>query len=152
MLSRRRKKERQALRESNRMFQCPRCRRVVSICRSCDRGNVYCSVECSASARRESIRRASRAYQRAPRGTALHLRRQRRYRERLKQVVTHQGSQNRSQALKTHRVALAIAMRYAGTSSGNYQSVLRVDECRSCRKPGNGWYSRYFLRSREPPD
>jgi uncharacterized lipoprotein YehR (DUF1307 family) len=73
-----------------RLFNCARCHIQVFICRSCDRGNVYCST-CSPKARADSIRKASRRYQNTLRGKHNHAERQRRYRQKK---VTHQGSKN----------------------------------------------------------
>ena len=52
---------------SARLFLCARCRSQVVLCRACDRGQLYCSPDCSAASRtdrqRESRRRhASSAY------------------------------------------------------------------------------------------
>jgi len=43
----------------------------------------YCGAECASAARRGSLRRAARAYQRTERGRRLHADRQARYRARL---------------------------------------------------------------------
>ncbi len=75
--------------ESHRLFLCDLCSRQVSICKSCDRGNRYCSSVCSHTARREAQRAAKRRYQSTPRGRELHRARQARYRSR--QRVTDQG-------------------------------------------------------------
>lgn len=74
-----------------RYFLCARCRLQVLVCRSCDRGQIYCSSDCSVASRKESLRRASRTYQRSRLGARNHARRQRRYRARQKKV-THHGS------------------------------------------------------------
>ena len=76
---------------SLRMFDCPRCKKRVFICRCCDRGHVYCSPECSRAARRASLRRAGERYRKTLRGRLNHARRQERYRRRKKNE-THQGS------------------------------------------------------------
>ena len=52
----------------NRMFLCGHCGELVQICPSCDRGNVYCSRECAAARRRESVRQAAKRYQQTRRG------------------------------------------------------------------------------------
>jgi hypothetical protein len=75
-----------------RLFNCARCHRQVVICSRCDRGNLYCGSQCAQSARGESVRAAGERYQSSPRGRFSHAARQRRYRQRQKQKVTHQGS------------------------------------------------------------
>ena len=77
---------------SARLFNCARCRAQVVICSHCDRGNLYCGKWCSQSARRESVRAAGKRFQRSRRGCFAHAERQRRYRQRRRQKVTHQGS------------------------------------------------------------
>lgn len=56
------------------------CGRLVVICRSCDRGNIYCFGECSKIRRQESCRRASRIYQKTFRGKVKHAACQARHR------------------------------------------------------------------------
>lgn len=77
---------------SARLFNCARCRCQVVICRSCDRGNQYCGAGCARIARTDTLRRAGRRYQRGRQGRFAHADRQRRYRQRQQQKVTHQGS------------------------------------------------------------
>lgn len=64
------------------------------VCQKCDRGQRYCSPECSAQARAQSLREAGRRYRRTPNGRQAAARRQRRHRARKKADVTHQGSAN----------------------------------------------------------
>ncbi len=80
------------MQSSARLFNCARCRCQVVICSHCDRGNIYCGKRCSETARRQSRRKASGRYQRTRRGRFAHAARQRRYRQRRRQKVTHQGS------------------------------------------------------------
>jgi hypothetical protein len=75
-------------------YHCARCHRQVWICSHCDRGNVYCGVRCSHSARSQSLRRAACKYQSTRGGGLCNAARQRRFRERQRQKVTHQGSQS----------------------------------------------------------
>jgi hypothetical protein len=72
-----------------RLYHCRRCRMQVCICAQCDYGNVYCPGECSRLARRESARRAGARYQSTFQGAHRHAVRQRRYRERRKEVTHH---------------------------------------------------------------
>ncbi len=77
---------------SARLFNCARCHRQVTICRSCDRGNMYCGGACSREARKESLRRSSASYQSSHRDLTANARRQKRFRQRQREKVTHQGS------------------------------------------------------------
>ena len=76
---------------TGRMFLCAGCRALVVVCPRCDRGQIYCSRDCAARARRASQRAAGRRYQASRRGRFAHAARARRYRAR-RNIVTHQGS------------------------------------------------------------
>ena len=78
--------------QTYRLYSCRRCAQQVRICRDCDRGNQYCAGECARMRRRESLRRAARRYQHSYRGACRHAARQRVWRGRHAQKVTHQGS------------------------------------------------------------
>lgn len=77
---------------SARLYHCARCHRQVTICRYCDRGNIYCGGVCANEARKESLRRSSASYQSSRRGRAANARRQTRFRQRQREKVTHHGS------------------------------------------------------------
>ncbi len=62
------------------------------VCRSCDRGQVYCLGQCAKKARKASLQRARRLYQSSRRCRLANARRQQRFRHRQKEKVTHQGS------------------------------------------------------------
>jgi len=78
--------------QTYRLYSCGRCAQQVRICRDCDRGNRYCAGECARIRRRESLRRAGERYQLGYRGACAHATRQRAWRARRAQKVTHQGS------------------------------------------------------------
>jgi hypothetical protein len=78
--------------KSYRLYSCRRCAKQVRICGGCDRGNRYCAEGCAQNRRRESRCRASRRYQQSYRGALKHAARQRAWRRRQQQKVTHQGS------------------------------------------------------------
>ena len=78
--------------QTYRLYNCARCAQQVHICRECDRGNQYCAGECAQIRRRESLRRAGERYQGSYRGACAHAARQRAWRERQTQEVTHHGS------------------------------------------------------------
>jgi hypothetical protein len=77
---------------SYRLFSCRRCAQQVRICRRCDRGNQYCAAGCAQIRRRESLRHAGDRYQQSYHGACRHAARQRAWRARQMQKVTHQGS------------------------------------------------------------
>lgn len=79
--------------ESYRLYSCRRCAQQMRICRNCDRGHQYCAGECARLRRRESLRRAGVRYQLSYHGACRHAARQRMWRVRQMQKVTHQGSQ-----------------------------------------------------------
>ena len=74
-----------------RLYNCAKCHSQVIICSRCDRGNIYCPT-CSQSARSQSLKAAGQRYQKTTAGRHKHAERQKRYRERLRNKVTHQGS------------------------------------------------------------
>jgi len=80
------------MQSSARLFNCARCHCQVVICSHCDRGNIYCGKRCAQAARRQSRRAGGRRYQNTRRGRRCHAERQRRYRQRQRAKVTHQGS------------------------------------------------------------
>jgi hypothetical protein len=82
----------EAVEQSYRLYSCRRCAQQVRICRYCDRGNQYCAGGCARLRRRESLRRAGARYQLSYRGAHCHAARQRRWRGRQPQKVTHHGS------------------------------------------------------------
>ena len=67
-----------------RHYRCGRCGLEVAVCSSCDRGQVYCGVVCSESARRDSDRRAGKRYRETPAGARCNARRQQEFRRRKK--------------------------------------------------------------------
>ncbi len=85
---------------AGRLLCCARnsCRKVILLCSSCDRGNRYCSPDCSRAARQARQRAAGARYQRTRRGRLKHAARQARYRarRRMQQKVTHLCTQERS--------------------------------------------------------
>lgn len=68
-----------------RLRACVLCHALFFICRSCDRGQRYCSVWCRFWAWREQRRQANRRHQRSRDGRADHRDRQRAYRKRCAQ-------------------------------------------------------------------
>jgi len=77
---------------SSRLYHCCRCYAQVIICSRCDRGQRYCSGECSGLARAESSKRAAKKYLSTRAGRFNNAARQQRFRMQIKHKVTHQGS------------------------------------------------------------
>ena len=77
---------------SARLYSCCRCQAQVIICSRCDRGHRYCTGQCAADARSASLKRAGEKYRSTRSGRINNAARQKYYRERQKQIVTHQGS------------------------------------------------------------
>jgi hypothetical protein len=73
--------------DAGRLFLCARCRAQVVVCRTCDFGRSYCSPECADDARRASLLAAGRRYQHSLPGRTKHAARQRRYRQRLREMA-----------------------------------------------------------------
>ncbi len=80
------------MQSSARLYSCCRCQAQVIICSQCDRGHRYCTGQCAADARSASLKRASEKYRSTRSGRINNAARQKCYRERQKQIVTHQGS------------------------------------------------------------
>jgi len=103
--------------ETYRLYSCGRCAQQVRICRDCDRGNQYCAGECARMRRRESLHRAGQRYQQGYRGASRHAARQRVWRERQVQKVTHQGSLGTVVALIVARTSTTTQGTYADSAS-----------------------------------
>ena len=126
--------------ETHRLYSCARCHRQVQICRHCDHGNLYCAQACAKVRRRESVRRAGERYQRSYRGACQHAARQRIWRTRQRQKVTHQGS---PLAVVTATVALAASAVTTEVDNADraaveaqtslYSPLLSVQRCSFCR-------------------
>ena len=80
------------MQSSARLYSCCRCQAQVIICSECDRGHRYCTGQCATDARSDSLKRASDKYRSTRAGRINNAARQKRYRQRQQQIVTHQGS------------------------------------------------------------
>jgi hypothetical protein len=70
----------------------PDCNAVFALCRSCDRGQRYCSDPCRKRMRRRQVLAAGHRYQASQAGKEAHRHRQCTYRQRRSQAaVTHQS-------------------------------------------------------------
>ncbi len=65
--------------ECLRVFRCGPCAALITVCRACDRGQLYCSAACRQQQRGPQLRAASRRYQQTERGRLQHAARQRAY-------------------------------------------------------------------------
>jgi hypothetical protein len=134
---------------SARHYVCARCRCQVFICRHCDRGNIYCTGECAARARQDSVRRAGAVYRSTGGGRHTNAARQRRFRARQKEKVTHHGS------LPMRAVALLLL---ALKPRGSVPQIERESSktgifCHHCRRRCDPFLRNRFLRpsERAPP-
>ena len=125
-----------------RLFHCARCHCQVVICRHCDRGNVYCANGCADQARSASLRRAAKRYRSTRRGRHRNADRQRRFRARQREKVTHQGSP---------AVAGLVLLQSALIARGSDQEDTRhrmktVIYCHFCQRVCSPFLRRDFLR------
>ncbi|MDR4517960.1 MAG: hypothetical protein MRK00_11310 [Nitrosomonas sp.] len=80
------------MQSTGRLYFCQRCHTQVIICSRCDRGQRYCDSTCAKNARSTSLKCAAKKYQSSRSGRFNNAARQRRFRQRQTQKVTHQGS------------------------------------------------------------
>jgi hypothetical protein len=146
---------------SARLFFCLRCHTQVVICRRCDRGQRYCADGCATTARRISVQRARRRYQKTRIGRLSNAQRQQRFRDRLRvskdascepiqhveTKVTHQGS-------AASRVAVPYRHdnRHAGSNDALLTPTTTV-RCHWCNNTCSAFLRRDFLATsaRSPP-
>lgn len=121
---------------SSRLYYCALCHIQCLICTACDRGQIYCSPDCSRVARKHSVRSAEKRYQNTYRGKINHSLRQKRYREHLKQKVTDQGSQIQS------KNALLKSVKNKALAIGSSSRLT----CCCCQKLTSPWIRYGFLR------
>jgi len=148
--SRLRSRERRQLEEGQpvRFFLCVRCRAQVFVCRSCDRGQIYCNDGCAKEARRAKQREAGRRDQGSSRGREAHALRSRRYRVRIKAGVTHQGPPRTDNAARLgSAAAVSEPSKPASPRRGAMRPFHLCDWCRSGCSP---FVRQQFLRRRRP--
>jgi hypothetical protein len=80
------------------------------ICRSCYRGQTYCSRPCQQKSRREQLRLANRRYQRSLEARLDHRDRQREYRRRCSGRVTDQSSLAPDSSSRIGRVLAGLSL------------------------------------------
>lgn len=123
------------------MYNCARCHRQVFICQYCDRGHVYCFDGCAEIARRDSQRRASVRYGATRRGRHVNAERQRRFRERQREKVTHQGS-GVSQAFVVVLLTLCLPGSASSAPCAPPQAGI---VCHRCRRRCSAFVRRQWL-------
>ena len=123
----------------SRLFNCALCHAQVIICSTCDHGNIYCSPNCSDSARQKSCQEADKRYQNTFRGKMNHALRQRRYRARSQEKVTDHGSQPISHGV----LLMSVEKRARNAVIIHYGDRL---ECCCCQKSVPSWVRYGFLQ------
>lgn len=124
---------------SGRLYNCARCRSQVVICSDCDRNNIYCSKRCAKTSRQKSLRAAGQRYQDSRRGQLKHADRQRRYRARQKEKVTHHSSS----ASAANDLLFFERNKQAACSM---QPVTKGIYCHFCKEPCDEYLRIGFLR------
>ena len=117
-----------------REIQCPWCGKLFCICRSCWRGQRYCSDACRQAARRKAHRQAQQRYRRTEKGKGAHRAAEKRRRVGLsrkpQEILDDAGS--------TPRVG-GRTLRYAEVSepsAWNTAEGLRIGRCHLCGRLG----------------
>ncbi|HAT4454981.1 TPA: hypothetical protein F8A22_15985 [Legionella pneumophila] len=127
------------MKHSPRLYYCALCHAQSIICSHCDRGQIYCSYICAREARLKSCREAEKRYQHTSRGKHKHAARQKRYRERLRQKVTDQGSVTPV----ADGLLRSVKNKTVAVDSGQEARVIR---CCFCKNPVSSWLRSGFLR------
>ena len=132
---------------SARLFNCACCHALTIVCSACDRGQRYCSSTCSAQARQDSQRKATRQYQNTRRGRHANAERQQRYRDRQRNKVTHQGSATPSSPAvlpdRANKLTEPVSVVKQALSADLY--------CHFCHRPCSSFLRRDFLCSSSRP-
>jgi hypothetical protein len=129
------------MKHAPRLFQCTLCHKQSLVCSKCDRGQIYCGAVCAIFARKKSMKLAGMRYQRTFNGKRNHAARQARYRMRLNEIVTHQGSP----PIPQHASINSLEKRAEKTENGQKKPALT---CHFCEKPVSDWIRNEFLRRR----
>jgi len=132
---------------SSRLFYCTYCHTQCVICSPCDYGQMYCSTDCSQSARKKSCNEAEKRYQQTQKGKLKHALRQQRYRERQSKIVTDHTCQPPPECDS-----------YLSTKNNTHNPLANQSKkslfCCCCRKVVSDWLRCNFLkpltRSRSP--
>ncbi len=129
---------------NHRICGCPRCSRRIRVCRSCDYGQRYCSVECSTLTRQERRRETARRYRQTEKGQLSTRLRQQRFRRKARDV-THQGAASSGQT----RIRVSLK----DVQQKPIKAVHRAHDSMTwefCPSPGSTWVRFRFLNARFP--
>lgn len=130
-----------------RFFLCACCRRQILLCSRCDRGQRYCSRDCSSEVRRRNQREARARYQATPRGRELHAERSRRYRSRRR--VTDQGPAPQAKpAVKADQAASPNAQASVTAAPAAAHTPALGNSCHCCGKPVSAFVRLSWIRRR----
>ena len=139
------------IQSSYRLFNCARCHRQVRICSHCDRGNRYCSPQCSYQARRDFLRRAGAVYQQTDQGKINHAARQQNY---LIRKMTHQCSKQPPLDLSSHTTSQGRQKSGASKDTWRHRwpswEYSDIVYCDFCGRPCAPLARLDFLRTRVP--
>ena len=130
------------MKHSSRLFYCALCHTQTTICSHCDRGQLYCSAECSQAARKKSCHEAGLRYQNTFNGRMKHALRQNRYRARQREKVTHHGSKSNTKNALLQKVPNRVKTMPIVLEHGELR-------CCFCKKSSTCWVRTGFLR--HPP-
>ena len=121
-----------------RVRNCPRCKKQFAICRSCDRGHVYCSKRCSRRARWESLREARRRHRKSPDGRLDHQDRERARRARKQITQRSVGDHGSADGSTSCSVTAppSLASDSAGQNIGGDAENENDLRCAICGTPG----------------
>lgn len=126
---------------SSRLFYCALCYTQCVICSSCDYGQIYCSPDCSRSARQKSCNEAEKRYQQTPKGKSNHALRQQRYRERQSKIVTDHTCQTAPECDPYLSVKKEVGTMFLNRPSKSFI-------CCCCHKAVSDWLHQGFLKQR----
>lgn len=126
------------MKHSLRLYSCTLCHSQVTICSCCDRGQIYCASSCSSIARKESCKEANQRYQKTQKGKLNNALRQRRFRQRLKNLVTDQGTH------ATQQHALLQTVENESTKSVIKHNGISI-KCSFCQKDASNYARTVFL-------
>ena len=129
-----------SMQTSSRLYQCLGCHAPTVICHRCDHGQRYCSKGCSQKARKASLKRARKKYQKTRQGRFNNAARQQRFRARKKHKVTHHSSLR-----ITHH---AVLSKQSNTAKKTVFSPVHANimHCHHCGKPCSPFLRHDFLR------
>ncbi len=131
------------MQDTGRFYFCQRCSTQVIICSRCDHGQRYCASTCAQDARLASLKRAAKKYQSSRAGRFNNAERQRCFRQRHPQKVTHHGS-----LMPVHRALL----KNKPDQPQIVQKLISISDtlfCDHCGSACQSFLRQNFLQSRQ---